>query len=242
MYFSNFPKIVYDFNLSSGTDYKIVTDITRNIRVRKQILENINLYDYYDMSEGETPEIVSEKIYGTPYYHWVIMLVNQRYDYVNDFPMSQLELDTYVTEKYGDKKYQIHHYKQNGFITEGVNILRLRDSNLDGGGIGEMAEGKVLVSQTNGYKARIDDIITESNNVYVTISVSMREGKFVPNETVTIQNETTYAEVDQCTIPGNYTTISNYDYEYELNESKRRIKLVDPKLIDQIIKQFQDII
>ena len=85
MYFANFPKIVYDFDLSNGTDYKVVTDITRNVRVRKQILENIALYDFYDIAEGETPEIVSEKIYGTPYYHWVIMLVNQRYDYVNDF-------------------------------------------------------------------------------------------------------------------------------------------------------------
>ena len=46
MYFANFPKIVYDFDLSTGTDYKIVTDITRNVRIRKQILENIALYDF----------------------------------------------------------------------------------------------------------------------------------------------------------------------------------------------------
>ena len=63
MYFSNFPKIVYDFDLSNGTDYKIVTDITQNVRLRKQILENISLYDYYDIGEGETPEIISEKFY-----------------------------------------------------------------------------------------------------------------------------------------------------------------------------------
>ena len=63
MYFSNFPKIVYDFDLTSGVDYKVVTDITRNVRLRKQILENISLYDYYDIAEGETPEIISEKIY-----------------------------------------------------------------------------------------------------------------------------------------------------------------------------------
>ena len=242
MYFSNFPKIVYDFDLSTGTDYKIVTDITRNVRFRKQILENISLYDYYDIAEGETPEMIAEKIYGTPYYHWVIMLANQRYDYVNDFPLSQLELDAHIDKKYGDKKYQVHDYKENGFIKEGVNILRLRDSAISGGGIGEMAVGKVLVSQINGYKARIDSIITPSDNTTITISVSMREGKFVLDETVIIENETTYAEVDQSTIPDNYTTTSNYDYEFALNESKRRIRIIDPALVDQIIKEFKDTI
>jgi hypothetical protein len=242
MYFANFPKIVYDFDLSKGTDYRVVTDITRNVRVRKQILENITLYDYYDIAEGETPEIISEKIYGTPYYHWVIMLVNQRYDYVNDFPLSQLELDSYIDQKYGVKKYHVHDYKVDGFIKEGVNTLVLRDSAIDGGGIGEMAVGKVLTSVTNGYEARIDDIIVESDNINVTIEVSLRTGKFAPNETVKIRDENTYAEVVSCVVPAQYTTTSNYDYEFNLNESKRRIKIVDPALVEQLVKEFKDIL
>lgn len=242
MYFSNFPKIVYDFDLSNGVDYKIVTDITRNVRVRKQILENISLYDYYDVQEGETPEMISEKVYGTPYYHWVIMLVNQRYDYINDFPLSQLELDTYIDNKYGDKKYHVHDYKVDGFIKEGINTLVLRDSNMDGGGIGEMAVGKVLTSMVNGYEARIDTILVESDNKTVTIEVSMRTGKFAPGETVKIRDEDAYAEVVSCELPVQYTTTSNYDYEFNLNESKRRIKLVDPSLVEQIVKEFKDIL
>ena len=242
MYFANFPKIVYDFDTSNGTDYKIVTDITQNIRVRKKILENITLYDYYDIAEGDTPEIISEKIYGTPYYHWVIMLVNQRYDYVNDFPLSQVELDNYLDQKYGDKKYHVHDYKVNGFVKEGVNTIVLKDSSLDGGGIGEMAVGKVLASVQNGYEARIDTILVESNNINVTIQVSMRTGKFAPGELVKVRDENTYAEVVSCTIPAEYTTTSNYDYEFALNESKRRIKIVDPALVEQLVKEFKDII
>ena len=242
MYFANFPKIVYDFDLSTGTDYKIVTDITRNVRIRKQILENIALYDFYDMSEGETPEIVSEKIYGTPYYHWVIMLVNQRYDYVNDFPLSQLELDTYIDNKYGNKKYHTHDYKVDGFIKEGVLTIVLKDSALDGGGIGEMAVGKVLTSIDNGYEARIDNILVQSDNTTVTIQVSLRTGEFIPGETVKIRDENTYAIVNSSVIPQNYTTTSNYEYEFALNESKRRIKIVDPALVEQVVKEFKDII
>lgn len=242
MYFANFPKIVYDFDLSKGTDYRVVTDITRNVRVRKQILENITLYDYYDIAEGETPEIISEKIYGTPYYHWVIMLVNQRYDYVNDFPLSQLELDSYIDKKYGVKKYHVHDYKVDGFIKEGVNTLVLRDSAIDGGGIGEVIEGKVLTSVTNGYEARIDNILVQSDNINITVEVSLRTGKFAPNETVKIRDENTYAEVVSCVVPAQYVTTSNYDYEFNLNESKRRIKIVDPALVEQLVKEFKDIL
>ena len=243
MYFANFPKIVYDFDTTSGTNYQIVTDITRNVRFRKMILENISLYDYYDMKEGETPEIVSEKIYGTPYYHWVIMLANQRYDYINDFPVSQLELDALVEQRYGINKIEhIHHYEYNGFIREGVNILVLRESDITGSGIGSIAVGEILVSQTNGYVGRVDNILVESDNATVTLSVSIRNGKFIPNETLTMPNETMFVEVQSCTIPENYTVTSNYQYEFDLNEAKRRIKIIDPALVEQLIKEFKDTI
>ena len=239
MYFANFPKIVYDFDLSNGIDYRIITDITRNVRVRKQIIENITLYDYYDIGEGETPEIISEKVYGTPYYHWVIMLVNQRYDYVNDFPLTQRELDAYIDQKYGDKKYHVNHYKVDGIIKEGINILNLSSTNIAGGGVGSVNVGDVMVS-SYGYKARVDSINYGPPSTIATIS--LRTGNFLPNELVTIANEITNVRVISSTIPSQYITVSNYDYEFNLNESKRRIKIVDPALVEQLVKEFKDIL
>ena len=239
MYFANFPKIIYDFDLSNGIDYKIVTDITRNIRVRKQILENITLYDYYDIGEGETPEIISEKIYGTPYYHWVIMLVNQRYDYVNDFPLTQRELDAYIDEKYGEKKYHVNHYKVDGMIKEGINILNFVGVEISGGTFGSINIGDVVVS-SHGYKARVDSVTYEPTSS--TATVSLRTGNFLLNELVTVAGENTNVRVASCVIPSQYTTVSNYDYEFNLNESKRRIKIVDPALVEQLVKEFKDII
>ena len=93
MYFSNFPKIYYDFPQDdSSTVLQVLTDITANVRVRKQVLENITIYDEYDIQDGETPEIIAEKAYGNAELHWLIMLVNQRYDYLKDFPMTSYEL------------------------------------------------------------------------------------------------------------------------------------------------------
>ena len=69
----------------------------------------------------------------------------------------------------------------------------------------------------NGYEARIDNILVESDNTTVTIQVSLRTGEFIPGETVKIRDENTYAIVNSSVVPQNYTTTSNYEYEFALN-------------------------
>ena len=94
-----------------------LTDITRNIRFRRDILANVTVYDYYDIVDGETPEIVAEKVYGNAQYHWIVMLANDRYDYLGDWPLTQVALDQFVSDKYGDAADAIHHYvNYAGFI------------------------------------------------------------------------------------------------------------------------------
>lgn len=100
MYFKEFPQFLYDFNYGDRVKTSIVKDITRNVRVRKEILENVTLFDEYDIIDGETPEIISEKVYGTPEYHWVIMLANGKYDYRSDFPLPEAVLQKHIATVY----------------------------------------------------------------------------------------------------------------------------------------------
>jgi len=117
MYFKDFPKILYEFKVGSNDQTAIVSDITRNIRFRRDILANVSLYDEYDIMDGETPEIIAEKIYGNAEYHWIIMLANDRYDYLEDFPLSSYELEKHITAKYPDNEYGTHHYEDaDGYV------------------------------------------------------------------------------------------------------------------------------
>lgn len=124
MYFKKFPTIVYPFEINGVTTAKKVTDITINTRIIKEILANITAYDEYDIKDGETPEIIAEKAYGSPLYHWVIMITNERFNYLEDFPLSSVDLENYVVEKYGlEGQYQVHHYVDaNGNIINQNNI------------------------------------------------------------------------------------------------------------------------
>lgn len=105
MYFKDFPQFLYDFNYGDKVKTSVVVDITRNLRIKKDIFANITLYDEYDIIDGETPEIISEKFYGTPEYHWVIMLANEKYDYRNDFPLPEPVLQKHIATVYNPKMY-----------------------------------------------------------------------------------------------------------------------------------------
>ena len=111
MYFKEFPEFLYDFRYGAyETKTSIVRDITRNVRFRKEVLDNIAVYDEYDIVDGETPEIVAEKIYGDPEYHWIIMLANQKHDYISDFPLTEQALVKHIVATYGAQRYAIRHY------------------------------------------------------------------------------------------------------------------------------------
>lgn len=111
-YFNNFQNLIIDLSLSNEDPKTyIVRDITTNVRFRKDLLSNILAYELYDIQDGDTPEKLSEIFYGTPYYQWVIMLVNERYDYLNDFPMAQRELEAMIQKKYGDRQFEIGQYE-----------------------------------------------------------------------------------------------------------------------------------
>lgn len=131
MYFKQIPNILYDFIFKNQQKVVVVKDITVNVRFLKETLENITVYDEYDIVDGETPEIISEKIYGSPHYHWAIMISNLKFDYIADFPLTYDRLGQFVKDKYGDdNSYSIHHYEDsNGFIVNSDYAMALPVTN-----------------------------------------------------------------------------------------------------------------
>ena len=137
MYFKDFPLVTYLFEIDGRRELLIVRDIALNVRVRKNIIENITLYDEYDIWDGETPEIIAEKLYGNPNYHWIIMLVNERYN-IADFPLSEDRLFELVDQKYGVAAHdthvlygQEHHETPDGMVVDADFPLAQAISNRD---------------------------------------------------------------------------------------------------------------
>lgn len=107
MYFSNFPKTLYqisDSNYKKQAEHVLLTDITRNYRFKREVIDKITNFNFYIMEDNETIEIVSEKLYGSPYYHWILMLLNDRYDYIYDFALPADIFEQYIKNKYGNSE------------------------------------------------------------------------------------------------------------------------------------------
>ena len=109
MYFENLPDLVYAFVIDGKLVLKTMKDITANVRPLKRILEEVVFYEDYDIGGDDTPEIIAERLYGNPQLHWVLMLVNEKYNYIEDWPIPDWKLSEYVALKYGEgNEYDIH--------------------------------------------------------------------------------------------------------------------------------------
>ena len=169
MYFNTFPIIPYD---SVGDyNFKEVTNILRRVKLRAKVKTNTMLFDTYDVKDGETPEMIADKLYGDPELHWVVLMVNDITDRFHQWPMNASQFNQYVADKYDDVN-GIHHYE---------------------------------VAQDSGD---------------TTIKI------WVENDADT----------------GGYsgaTPITNYEYEWDEQDRKRQIQLLDPVYLGIFVSEFE---
>ena len=108
MYFNAFPIIPYD---SIGDyNFKDVTNLLRRVKLRAKVKANTMLFDTYDVKDGETPEMIADKLYGDPELHWVVLMVNDITDRFHQWPMNWSQFNQYVVDKYDDIN-SIHHHE-----------------------------------------------------------------------------------------------------------------------------------
>lgn len=98
-YFQMFPTIDYDSDDIGNT--KVVVDVLKRIRAKTQQLSDKTLFYAYAMKDGETLEDISYQLYGSPKYHWVIMLINSFEDPFYDISLNTQEFESFINTKYG---------------------------------------------------------------------------------------------------------------------------------------------
>ena len=109
--FQNYKNIYYPFKDSDGEIfYKVVKDITENLKIRQDAIDVLELFEYYNLRDNETLEVVASKYYNDPKLHYLVLLANQRYDWRNDFPLTAQQLREYVNESYVNPQ-GIHHFE-----------------------------------------------------------------------------------------------------------------------------------
>ena len=121
-YFSMFPNIYY--SAKGDSKFTIMKDILSRVKLIASVKDNILGFDYYDVKDGETPEMIAHKYYGDVNLHWTILVANDIVDYYEDWPMSTQRFEQFLFDKY-DNPQAVHHYEisqTSGDTTETIDI------------------------------------------------------------------------------------------------------------------------
>ena len=108
MYFQNFPLIPYD-SVGDG-QYKLVTNLLKRVALRAKVRTNTLLFDTYNVQEGQTPEMIADKLYGDPNLHWIVMYVNNITDRYHQWPLTTPQFLAFLNDKYSNPD-GLHHYE-----------------------------------------------------------------------------------------------------------------------------------
>jgi hypothetical protein len=160
-YFSKFPLYLTTAGTTSANrrNQVIITDFFRRIRTGGDFSSITSGVVPYVVRDGYTPEQVSYEFYGSAFYHWVILLVNDIVNPREEWPLGSAQFNALMESRYEDTS-AVHHY----------------------------------IDPVSGFEV---------------------DATFVGAQPVTV-----------------------LEYESELNEAKRHIRMLDSKYLQQFIKLF----
>lgn len=100
-FFDLFPTVAYDINAKKQLKYyNNVTNVFFRLRVIREVLSNSTTYYEHLVKEGDTPEILADKVYGDTEAHWIILLANDILDPQYDWPLGYRDFRNYMYKKY----------------------------------------------------------------------------------------------------------------------------------------------
>jgi hypothetical protein len=98
-YFNYFPKTAYYLE-DDKNSLSVVTNLTTKFSFDSEFKNNSSIYYEYTIPDGQTPEILAHKLYGSAERHWIILAANDIMHPQFDWPLEQRALNNYIETKY----------------------------------------------------------------------------------------------------------------------------------------------
>lgn len=206
LYFNTLPKVLTP---DQNGNYILMTNILTRAKLIEELQDNPMLFYKYNIQDGDTPEIISEKYYGDPYKYWIVLYSNQIMDPVWDWPLNYQQFLEYINNKYA---------------TEAEDA------------------GKTPYEYTNTTVHAYEKVITTTDSYSETLTekiIPLDVGAY--NSFVETNNTYTLPSGLTCTVRATKRSVSLYDYEFDLNEAKREIKVMNNNYVNQMEEQLKTV-
>ena len=115
-YFSQVPDFEYVSRLPDSQigDFIKVKNIFKGVRIREDILQDLTVFEKYQIIGNDRPDNVAFIVYGDSTLDWLVLKCNNIINIQTEWPMTQEDFDRYLLSKYEtyDNLYNgIHHYE-----------------------------------------------------------------------------------------------------------------------------------
>lgn len=232
-YFREVSDLLYQSqqpNRNSSFDYVRVKNLFRRAKIRDDFFKNVTAFTKYKIIGEERPEQVSEKIYGSPSFDWIVLISNNIINVRTEWPLSDYEFQRFLYRKYTEAELSaVHHYetvtvtdKRGKLIVPGGLIV---DANFST----KYFDGSITIPGTptsgsftfDSNQIRFDSNLIRFNSTSSGTSIPGSQGTMVTVNPV--------------------RGVTNYEYEVTMNDRKRNIFILKPRYLQSAIDDMREI-
>jgi hypothetical protein len=233
-YFRNVPFVPYRFGTSE--EVTLHQDLGAYVDLVDQIRDNASFYKKYTIIDGDRPDNLSYKLYGSTKYYWTFFLMNEGLR-ERGWPLTNQQLLELVQSERDDTvlttRDDLTGIFNIGSVVTGVT------SGISGTIIGRRLELGQLIIRGDLAFSPTEQITTTENEVLRTIRLVGRADQF---EAVWQYEDSDGRPVDvnPYTEPGaQFAAVSYYDRYVRDNDELKDIVIIKPSVIDAVFEQFQ---
>ena len=128
-YFNKVPNCEYVSRLPDAniSDYIPVKNLFKKGALREDIFQDLATFTKYIVSGDKRPDNVAFEFYDDSSLDWLVLASNNIVNVKTEWPMSQLEYNQYLLDKYGsyEKINEVHHY-ETVEIRNGDNVIMVQ--------------------------------------------------------------------------------------------------------------------
>jgi hypothetical protein len=247
-YFSNFAPIEYDFD-GNGIN-KTIKNIAQYSTIISKNLDNAAFYSYYNILDGERPDNVSEKLYGSAEYYWIFFIINDGLqNYWADWPKGSEPLRNYCEQEF-------------------IGLAAIFEADVDA--FGKFVIGGTVTGSLSGATGTVKAIFPTQGYIQIEQDKTSSANFRTAGETITLtaSNSTLAADIARVSnsIPcisivktayapayhiddgtlertrrrtAGTTSVTHFEEENRLNIEKSKIKVIKPAHIGKVVTAFE---
>ena len=127
-YFRQLPNLDYPSlanDRTSAYDYDQVKNIFKRAVLREDVVNSYFQFNQYLIEGDDRPDNVASKVYGDPNLDWVVLTTNNVINVRDQWPMSQNDLQNYLTNKYTTAELSyVHHYETLKIVDSSQKLIQ----------------------------------------------------------------------------------------------------------------------